>query len=214
MKISKRLIVITYFLKDKKRVIDVGCHHGLVDIYLKRNYPNIDLLATDNKEGSLKCAIDNFKKYNLKIDVKLTDGLEGIKLNKDDTILLSGMGTYTILKILNNYYDLVNDIVVQSNNNLYLLRREISSKGYYIAKEAVVYDKKKYYVIINFKKGNKKYSYKDLLLGPIIRKENYDEYFEYLKNKLIKKHNNIPKKRIIKRLKVRYDLFLLKNRIK
>lgn len=214
MKISKRLSTIANFLKDKKKVIDVGCHHGLIDIYLKQNYPSIELLATDNKEGSLKCAIDNFKKYNLKIESKLTNGLDNIRINNNDTILLAGMGTHTILKILHNYYDVVNDIVVQSNNDLYILRHSLSSNGYYIVKEEVVCDRKKYYVIINFIKGYRNYSYKDLLLGPIIRKGNYDEYFKSLESKFIKKYNNIPKNKIIKRMKVKYDLYLLKNRIK
>ena len=215
MILSKRLMAIIDFLKYKSSVIDVGCHHGLVDIYLKINYPKIKLLATDNKKGSLDCAIKNFKQYDVNIKTKLTNGLDDISINKEDTILISGMGTYTILKILNNKYDNINDIVIQSNNEIYLLRKEIINHNFYIDDEKVVYDKGKYYVIINFKKGTKEYTYEDLVLGPLIRYYNDNitsDYFNSILENYKLRLEKIPLTEEDRRNKLIKIIDIIKNR--
>ena len=43
MKISKRLKAISDFITDNSNVIDVGCDHALLDIYLFNNKKNIKL---------------------------------------------------------------------------------------------------------------------------------------------------------------------------
>ena len=96
--LSKRLKMIASLVTTES-VIDVGCDHGYLDIYLTQK--GIKCLATDISEKSLLKAIDNFKCYNLNIKTKLTDGLNGIDIKEKDTIIISGMGTDTINRILN-----------------------------------------------------------------------------------------------------------------
>lgn len=200
--LSKRLQNIAS-LVDTNEVVDVGCDHALLDIYLTKK--GHKCTAIDNKETVLLNAYENIKKNNLldKIQIILNNGLDNYELKGNECVIIAGMGTNTILKIIKKN---INTLIVQSNNDLYKLRKNICKKGYYIDKEIVVYDKK-YYNIIKFKKGNKKYNYYNYYFGLYMD----DNYKNYLYNKLNKTYNKIPLKNIIKKIKYKKLLIKLKQ---
>lgn len=208
MKLSKRLEAVATLVDVGKRVIDVGCDHGYLDIYLTLNNEN-KCLATDINQKALNSAINNIKNFGLedKIETKLADGLTDIKINKKDNIVISGMGTTTILKILNTNI-LSNTLIISSNNNIELLRKEVVKLGFYIDTELFIIDKKKPYVIIKFKKGFRKYNLNDFIFGPIL-KHNI-QYRKYLLNK----YKEILKKISIKKISVKLKYLLLILRLK
>ena len=183
MKLSKRLKGIADLVSENTTIVDVGCDHGLLDIYLTMN-KNVKCIASDNKQSCLDNAINNIKKYNLegKIETVLSDGLDKIDLKNINTVIISGMGTSTILEIIKNKN--INHMIIQSNNNLYELRKKICKLGYYISNEIVILDYK-YYVIIEFKKGKKRYNGFELRYGPILLQNDNREYFNYLHKKLL-----------------------------
>ena len=57
MKISNRLLTIAGFIPANSNVIDVGCDHALLSIYLEQEC-NCTCLATDINES----ALDNAKR--------------------------------------------------------------------------------------------------------------------------------------------------------
>jgi len=208
MILSKRLQAVATLVDINARVIDVGCDHAYLDIYLTQNNDN-KCIATDINKNALEQAKKNIKKYNLedKIETKLTNGLTDIKVKENDNIIISGMGTYTILEILktNNLSD---TLIISSNNNIDILRREVINLGYYIDSEIFIIDKNKPYIIIKFIKGIKKYSKLDILLGPILKNNN--EYKKYIIKKYKNILNNISNKKILLRLKYRIIILGLK----
>ena len=208
MNLSKRLQAVATLVDINARVIDVGCDHAYLDIYLTKNNDN-KCIATDINKNALEIAKKNIKKYDLedKIETKLTNGLTNIKVKDDDNIVISGMGTYTILEILKTN-NLSNTLIISSNNNIDILRREVINLGYYIDSEIFIIDKNKPYIIIKFIKGIKKYSKLDILLGPILK--NNIEYKKYIIKKYKNILNNISKKKILLRLKYRIIILGLK----
>lgn len=208
MKLSKRLEAVATLVEVGKRVIDVGCDHGYLDIYLTLNNEN-KCIATDINKNALDCAINNIKRYNLedKIETKLTDGLTDIKINKKDNIVISGMGTTTILKILNTN-TLSDTLIISSNNNIDLLRKEVVKLGFYIDTELFIIDKNKPYVIIKFKKGFRKYNLNDYIFGPILK--NNIQYRKYLLNKYME----IMKQVSIKKISVKFKYLMLIFKLK
>ena len=208
MKLSKRLEAVATLVEVGKRVIDVGCDHAYLDIYLTINNNNA-CVATDINQNALDSAISNIKKYNLedKIETKLTNGLENIKINKKDNIVISGMGTSTILEILNTN-TLSNTLIISSNNNIETLRKEVVKLGFYIDTELFIIDKQKPYIIIKFKKGFRKYNLNDYIFGPILK--NNIQYRKYL----INKYRNIMKKVSIKKISIKFKYLLLIFRLK
>lgn len=202
--LSKRLQSIADMIDYNSNVVDVGCDHGLLDIYLTLN-KNCNCIATDISKNVLENTKNNVEKYHLidKIKIICSDGLKNIDIKIPDKIVISGMGTSTILNILSTKkINEIDNLIIQSNNEIDKLRYEICKIGFYIEGEKIIFDKDKYYTIINFKKGKKKYCNVDYMFGPIARLNNENsKYFNilYEKNKKILKM--IPNKYVVKKLK-------------
>ena len=168
MKLSKRLKCIADMIPSESKVIDVGCDHGYLSIYLSLN-KECKCIAADINKNALNSAEINIKKYDVdNIELKLTDGLNGIDISIDDYIVIAGMGTSTIVKILANKV-LSNNLIISSNNQLFELRQFVTKLGYIIKDEKFIEENNKKYVIINFEKGKKIYTKLDLVYGPIVR---------------------------------------------
>lgn len=214
MRLSKRLKTIADMVDDNYRVIDVGCDHGLLDIYLTMN--DIECVAIDNKESVLKYSRKNINEYGLSDKIKIlhNDGLKNININNNDLIILAGLGTNTILNVIKNKN--VGQMIVQSNDDVYNLRLNLLNQGYKIIDEKIVYEKK-YYVIIKWVKGKAKYNRAQLKYGPLLLKEKSKEFVNYLKDR--KKYledllNTIPNKFMIRKLKVLIEIYRIKAILK
>ena len=214
--ISNRLKTVAQLvLKEQSNgIIDVGCDHALLDIYLLQNNEHLRIVASDLREKPLESAKKNIEKYSFlnKIELKLQDGL-GILENYIDTVVISGMGEDTIRDILSAGKESLNQVkrlVISSNNKFPLIRKEISSLGFVINDEKIVYEDDKYYIIMEFIKGNIKYTKEELFFGPVLlnnKNEMFYKYFNYLKSVSEKILESIPsshskRKEIIEELKM------------
>lgn len=199
-KISKRLESLVSFVDKKDRIVDVGCDHGYLSIYLKENNLCENIIATDVNKNALQNAIDNISRRNLDIETYLSDGINDIDLKMINTILISGMGTATILHILEDDEKLknINKLIIQSNNDYEILRRELNKKGYYLKEEKAVCDNKKWYLSMLFEKNNKVNSEMELVYG-FLNNQNYSRY-------LLDYYNNILKKVPVQEQKIRKTL--------
>ncbi len=239
--LSNRLKEIANMVETDNRVIDVGCDHALLGIYLLKEKIVSSVLSIDINENSIKTAKENKKKYLMEgIDKKHTDklkeekmllfknleimqnnGLKDIVIRKTDDVVISGMGTKTIIDILENS-DLkkIKTLIIQSNNNLYDLRKFVISKGFLIDNEFVVFEKGIYYVIIKFKRADKKerekkenqYSFSDLYFGRYTKR--YKGYMDYVVDNLKEIYFNIPYKNLFKKIKYLILIFLARKRKK
>lgn len=212
---SKRLVEIASLIPSRSNVIDIGCDHALLDIYLTIN-SGCKCIAADISPSCLDKAKENIKKFKLdnEIEIVNTDGLKNIKYSKNDYIVLAGMGTDTILNILEDCK--ANNIIVQTNTDLFDFREAITEE-FEIVDERVVFERNIYYVIMKLKRGYKRYSYTDYLIGPVIKNKNigvYKAYKEYLLNKYQEIYQNIPKDKLNKRLEIMGYIRKLKRYIK
>lgn len=218
MKISERLRVIGDLIPDNSFVLDIGCDHALLDIYIVKKNKNIKTIASDINKGPLEIAKENVKKYNLenKINLKQENGLNAYEKGID-TIVLSGLGTTTIIDILNKRKEVLKNIknlVISSNNDYYKLRKNITKLGFKIKEEKIVLDKNKYYPVILFVPGIEKYNYYELKYGPVLLEKRERVYLDYLntkKNKLIEIYNSLPNKYLTKKLKLKQEIKFIKK---
>ena len=213
MKISNRLKLIASFVDDNSYVIDVGCDHALLDIFLVQNKNNVKAVASDVNEGPLEGARKNIQTYNLedKIEVKLGDGISTIN-DEIDTIVISGLGGETIVDILKEDITKLKNIktmILSPHSDSYIVRKEITKLGFKIENEIFTCDQNKSYVIIKFVKGKSNYTEDELFFGPIILKNKNDyfiNYYQELNNKNKKVLENIPKDNIEVRNKLEKDI--------
>lgn len=189
MKLSKRLQAIADSISLNSKVIDVGCDHALLDIYLSL-YKNCICIASDINDGALEQARYNIGRFGIKnIQLVLTDGLNGIEVNMNDTVVISGMGTGTINHILENAV-LPKKLIISSHNDHEDLRKSVTKLGYQIIDEKFVVEKGKEYIIIVFIKGTINYNDIDYSYGPILKKNK--EYLQSLYSKTKKIYDLIP----------------------
>ena len=222
IKLSKRLSTIASFVRSDAKLVDIGCDHALLDLYLLQNNPKLKAIGVDVKEGALNQALNNVEKYNMKgkLDLRLGDGLEPVKKEEIDTVVISGLGSYKIVEILNNGLEKltnVSDIVVQTNSDHYFLRKKVCLLGFYIAGETLVKENNIIYLVVHFKKGKKRYSKKDYILGPILRIEKSKLYKENIIKELKKKeilYDLIPRRYFLKRIMLKRQILKLKTSIK
>lgn len=215
IKLSKRLASIASNIDKEDKVVDIGCDHGYLSIYLKAVNGNKIVIATDINENALNMAKKNINKNSILIETRLGNGLDVIKHNEVDTIIISGMGGNTILNILKkNKLKYIKKIVIQSNTDIPLIRKYINKLGYTIKNEQLIIDKNIYYIIITFTKGKHKYTKKELYFGPILLKENnylFNEKKAIELNKLEEILKKIPSKKIITKYKLKKLIKLYKN---
>ena len=211
--ISNRLKSLVKYVDKKDNIIDIGCDHALLDIYLIKNNIVDNILISDISKNALEQGIDNIKKYKLEsnIESRCGNGLEVLNIKDNiDTVIISGMGTNTILDILNNeYLKKINKLIIQSNKDYDLLRNGVIKLGFKILEEEVIVDNDKLYINIVFVRGIKKYTRNELKYGTKFM-VNREIYYKYLINKYDKiinrvsdstlKSNLIKEKEIVNKL--------------
>ncbi len=190
-----RIEAIYSFISEEDKVVDVGCDQAKLSLLLaKRNQSSI---ASDISEKVINKAKNDIKSDL--IDLRVSDGLKNIHDGEADTLVLSGMGTHTILDILKNTKLRFNKIITISNNYHDILRTKMNELNYRVDSELIIKENNKYYNLIVFIPGNKKYSDCEINFGLNHKdKDLYNEYLELLKNKYlnIKKSSNGTNKKI------------------
>lgn len=218
--LSSRLKLISEFVPLNSKVMDIGCDHGLLDIYLYQNKIVKKIIASDINFSALNNAIENIKanKLEKKIETRLSDGLENIHAEDEiDTLVIAGMGSNTIVNMLKKdikKLDKIKTIIIQSNTKLEFLRSEIVKLNYYIADEAIVEDNKKIYIVIKFIKGRRKYTKKELYFGPILLSTKSLVFQKYTKDNLKKLQcilSSVPKNKILLRYKIKKEIHLYQD---
>lgn len=191
--ISKRIKFIASLIKKDDKVLDVGTDHALLPIYLIKN--NLAYIAdgSDISSEVLKNAKKNLNRYGLdnKINLYHSDGISDININNYNTLVITGMGFYTIKDILSNKkLTSINKMIIQSNNNHEDMRRFLNSIGYKIDNDYYILDKGKPYLIICATKGKQKLSDKEYICG--LYDTNNIWYYKYISKKYINILKKLP----------------------
>ena len=100
--LNNRLLMAANMLKKGKAVADIGTDHAFLPIHIIKEKIADTVLACDIAEGPLSVARANIQKYKLedKIELRLADGLKGVKPFECEQITICGMGGETIADII------------------------------------------------------------------------------------------------------------------
>ena len=203
-----RIEAIVSNIDSNDKVADIGCDQVEVGIMLAKK--GIKSIASDISINVISKAKEKINSLNLEefIDLRVGNGIETIIDTNTDTLVLAGMGTFTILEILSMYDKRFNKIITISNNNHDILRTKMNDMNYMVSKETIIKEKNIYYNLIVFTPGNKEYTEEELLLGTCHSDiDMYKEWIIYLKDK----YNSIKKNSKDKNDKIDKILYYLNS---
>lgn len=151
--LSKRLTALCGMVKKGSRIVDVGCDHGFVPIYLVQNRICPHVLAMDLRTGPLSRAQEHISECGLSeyIDTRLSDGLDKYIRGEADALICAGMGGKLMLRILLDAGEKTKDfseMILQPQSDLFEFRSKLRMNGYYIADEEIVSEGGKYYFLM------------------------------------------------------------------
>lgn len=153
MKLSKRLKMIADQIPYCNILTDVGTDHAYIPIFAVKSGLCRKALALDLRAGPLRFAESNIKKHGLlyKIETRIGEGLEPVRPDECDVIVIAGMGGILIREILNSSMEKAQKaklLILQPNNAAEALRQWLYENGFDIEHEHLTMDSGKLYVAI------------------------------------------------------------------
>ena len=151
--LSKRLQMLADMVTPGNRLVDVGCDHGWLSIYLVQQKICPGALAMDVRKGPLAAAQAHIEAYGLGdyIELRLSDGLDAYGAGEADTLVIAGMGGRLMEKILMEGMDKINktgrikELILQPQSELPQFRKFLREAGFAVTKEGAVREEGKYY---------------------------------------------------------------------
>ena len=134
MQLSLRLSAIADLVTEGNRLVDVGCDHGYLPVYLIQQKKIPSAIAMDVRKGPLSRAQEHIRQYGLEeyIQTRLSDGLEGLKAGEGDTLVIAGMGGPLMERILTDGRSVRNsfsELILQPQSDIPHFRRLSSPKA-------------------------------------------------------------------------------------
>ena len=170
--------VIFNFIKDKnyKTIYDVGTDHGFLPINLVQNNYSGQIWATDINQKIITKLKKKVADYP-QIHCLAMDGLKKIN-QKVDLVIIAGLGTGTILKILENDNPLIQEYALQTQNKPIIIRKWIQKQNFFLSQEKIIKENKYFYhyLFINKKTGVKIKDEQTTTFGPIMLKNKSREF--------------------------------------
>ena len=137
---------------------DIGTDHGYVPIWLAKNGYTGNIYAFDIAEAPLKRAIALAKEEQLeeRIHFSVCDGLDRCPADRVDCIMIAGMGSDTICRILDRAEWIMNGgytLILQPMTHPEVLRYWLMYNEFQITREAVIAEDSHVYQMFCAKAG-------------------------------------------------------------
>lgn len=148
--LSRRLGMLADMVTPGNRVVDVGCDHGFLSIYLIQHGISPGVLAMDVRRGPLAAAAQHIEECGLGeyIETRLSDGLHEYRLGEADTLVCAGMGGRLMERIVSESpekAEAFKELILQPQSELREFRGFLRTNGFRITAEEAIYEEGKYY---------------------------------------------------------------------
>ena len=194
MELSKRLYAVASLVTEGASVADIGTDHGYIPIYLVQHQISDRVIAMDINRGPLERAREHIAEEGLadKIETRLSDGCEALKVGEVDTIITAGMGGGLVIKILTDYPDITESLdtfILQPQSEIQKVRQYLNEHGFYIEKENMVLEDGKYYPMMKVRHADvakevETYTSSEYLYGKRLLEMRHPVLLEYLNREM------------------------------
>lgn len=155
--LQPRLRLLADMVPDGARLADVGTDHGYLPVFLLQKGRIAGAIASDIVSGPLQHARQTAAEYEVEgIDFRLCPGLEAIKPEETDTIVIAGMGGETIQAVLEAAPWTKNSghlLLLQPMTKVEFLRNWLTDNEYAFTDERLVFDKDHLYPVFAVRGG-------------------------------------------------------------
>ena len=157
---NKRLLIAAELLGQTNSVADIGTDHAFLPIHLVKEGIAKKVIACDIAKGPLSVAKENITKYGLldKIELRLANGLLGLKPNEVEAITILGMGGETIADILTDAPWVKNPditLILQPMSCDDRLREYLCNEAFEIISEVGVESQNRFYTVMKVRFSGK-----------------------------------------------------------
>lgn len=151
--LSERLKALCHMVTPGKNVVDVGCDHGFVSIYLVQQGICPGALAMDVRTGPLSRAKEHIAEQGLEdyIETRLSDGLLQYESGEAASMVCAGMGGRLMEKILTESREKAHglaELILQPQSELKEFREFLIKDGYQFLDEDILCEDGKYYFLM------------------------------------------------------------------
>lgn len=201
MQLSKRLSAVASMVTEGNRLVDVGCDHGYLPLYLYLNKKIPSAIAMDVRPGPLSRAREHIAEYGLEkyIETRLSDGLLALSLGEGDTLTIAGMGGPLMERILTAKEEVresFRELILQPQSDIPHFRRFLREIGWEIVEEEIVLEDGKFYPMMKAVRGEARTVPGDMPYTP-------EEAFGEL---LLKKRHPVLKLYLERELRIRNEI--------
>ena len=209
MQLSLRLSAVAGLVTRGNRLVDVGCDHGYLPVYLYQNQIIPKAIAMDVRKGPLSRAQEHIAQYGLGeyIEPRLSDGLAALKEGEGDTLVIAGMGGPLMERILTDgekVRESFLEMILQPQSDIPHFRRFLSQIGWKVVEEELILEDGKFYPMMKVVHGEKEhisegtpYTLEEWFGGLLLKRRHpvLKEYLERelrIRNDIVEKLKNAP----------------------
>lgn len=144
---------ISRFIGKAGTLIDVGTDHAYIPIECLMEGICHNAMATDISMPSLRKASENIRRHNLsdRIETILSDGLKNVEITQSTAIVIAGLGSLSMIRIIENSKDKIKEdtvLVLQPASRSESLKKYLFENSFDITAESFFIYKKRPYQII------------------------------------------------------------------
>lgn len=152
-KLDNRLAVCAQLVRSGTKLADIGTDHAYLPVWLARNGKISSAIAADINPQPLERGLENIRRYSAEgtVTTRLSNGLQNIKPDEADDIVIAGMGAELIIDIVSKAEWLKNGdkrLILQPMTRAYMLRRYLHENGFEIKAEIACEQNGKVYSVI------------------------------------------------------------------
>lgn len=169
--LTERLRTIADMVDQGSRLADIGTDHGFIPIYLLTMGKIQYAVASDVHIGPLDKARENTLKYGVGEKMRLcrADGMEGLRQDEVDAVVIAGMGGELICRILDRVPQSVKTLILQPMTDLENVRKKVHQIGFTLVREKIAREENKFYIVMKAQRGACPYwSEQDYLVSPLL----------------------------------------------
>ena len=127
--------------------VDVGCDHAGLPLTLLSRGVAATIIAVDINAAPCELARQNARKLELPLEVRQGAGLDPVA-GRVDVVSICGVGSDTVVGILEAAKDRIGAAVVQPNDGAEVVRRWAMGAGWAVTRERGVWDRGRYFGVL------------------------------------------------------------------